>query len=171
MPISYKNGDKVSDCIGLLISILMRYPEVGSIHFDPQNHTIRLTFILSGDNGLSQAEAGENFIAAVRIYHQLEKITPHVFSWEEHFSDGYTMIDLKRDVDTLSKNEIAFLMDLCRLHFDQVLVVDGSDELWEEDIEIQEEMIGHMLEGMKKGCADKKLLAYREEGKVLVFNH
>ncbi|MGI6678893.1 MAG: hypothetical protein ACOX2Q_07505 [Dehalobacterium sp.] len=37
----YSQEGGVSECVGLLISILIRYPEVGSIHFDPQTHEIR----------------------------------------------------------------------------------------------------------------------------------
>lgn len=171
MSVKYKNGDDVSDSIGLLISILVRYPEVGSINFDPQSHELRLTFILSGVledeevTGIKQL-----IIDSVGAYHQLEKNRPHVFSVEWNNNDNYTILDVKRDVDTLSRNEISFLMELFHTQFQNALIADDSEEVWEEDLQVQEEMIGHMLEGIKNGVSDKKLIAYREEGKVLVFN-
>lgn len=171
LSVKYKNGDDVSDSIGLLISILVRYPEVGSINFDPLSHELRLTFILSGnlENNKIQ-ETKQLIVDSVDTYHQLEKIRPQVFVFEWYNNDNYTIVDVKRDVDTLSRNEISFLMELFDAHFQNILIAENNEELWEEDLQIQEEMIGHMLEGIKNGMPDKKLIAYREEGKVLVFN-
>ena len=171
MSVKYKHGDDVSDSIGLLISILVRYPEVGSINYDPQSHELRLTFILAGVlESEKNTEIKETIIDSVHIYHQLERVRPQVFSVEWHINDEYTIIDVIRDIDTLSRNEISFLMELFHTHFPNSLVGDNNVEMWEEDLEIQEEMIGHLLEGIKNGKSDKKLIAYRDEGKVLVFN-
>ncbi|MCR6545924.1 hypothetical protein [Dehalobacterium formicoaceticum] len=171
MSVSYKHGEGVSECVGLLISILLRYPEVGSIHFDPQTHEIRLTFIISGDRKILQiAEKRQAILEALQTYHQLEIIKPQLCAVEEKQHDHYSMIDVKRDVDTLTKDEISLLMELIQIHFPYALIVDISEEMWAEDIQIQDEMIGHMLEGIKNGIVDNKLVAYREEGKVLVFN-
>lgn len=171
MSVKYKNGDDVSDSIGLLISILVRYPEVGSINFDPEAHELRLTFILAGAKENTKVTGIKEIIVdSVHIYHQLERIRPHVFGVECHNNDNYTIIDVYRDIDTLSRNEISFLMELFHIHFPNSLVAENNDEMWEEDLQIQEEMIGHMLEGIKNIKSDKKLIAYRDEGKVLVFN-
>ena len=171
LPVKYKNVDDVSDSMGLLISILVRYPEVGSINFDPQSHELRLTFILAGALENNEvATIKELLMDSVSVYHQLEKIRPHVFLVEWNNNDNYTILDVKRDVDTLSRNEISFLMELFHTQFQNILITDNSEEIWEEDLQIQEEMIGHMLESIKNGMSDKKLIAYREEGKVLVFN-
>lgn len=166
-----KSGEDISDSIRLLISILLRYPEVGSINFDPLSHELRLTFILSCEMGNNKIEETKGLIIdSIDMYHQLEKIRPSVFMIEWNHNDNYIIVDVKRDIDTLSKNEISFLMELFEIHFQNSLIVENNDDLWEEDLQIQDEMIGHMLEGIKKGMSDKKLIAYRDEGKVLVFN-
>lgn len=171
MSIKFKNGDDVSDSIGLLISILVRYPEVGSIHFDPQSHGLKLIFIMAGTLDDRETLAlTEKITESIETYYQLEKIKPQVMSLTWQCNDGYTILELKRDIDTLSRDELSFIIELFELHFHRVLVVDTCEELFEEDLQIQEEIIGHMLENMKNGLPDKKLIAYREEGKVLVFN-
>lgn len=171
MSVKYKNGDDVSDSIGLLISILVRYPEVGSLNFDPLSHELRLTFILSGEvENTKTQEIKQVIIDSVEMYHQLEKIRPQVFIVEWNNNDNYTIIDVKRDIDTLTRNELAFIMELFHTHFSTFLIAENNEDVWEEDLKIQEEMIGHMLECTKNGMTDKKLIAYREEGKVLVFN-
>jgi len=171
LSIKYKNGDDVSDSIGLLISILVRYPEVGTINFDPQSHELRLTFIMAGILDHNDFTGFNQIITdSINIYHQLERIKPQVFSTEWHQNDQYTILDVKRDVDTLSRHEISFIVELFQTHFENSLIIDNNDDVWEEDLQIQEELIGHMLENLKNGMPDKKLIAYREEGKVLVFN-
>jgi len=171
LSLKYKNGDNVSDSIGLLISILVRYPEVGTINFDPQSHELKLTFIIAGEfKKIEITKFTEELIDSINIYHHLERIKPQVLSLEWQNNDDYTILDLKRDVDTLSRDELSFIIELFEIHFNQVLVVDNNEQLWEEDLQMQEEIIGHMLENIKNGMPDKKLIAYREEGKVLVFN-
>jgi hypothetical protein len=171
LSLKYKNGDDVSDSIGLLISILVRYPEVGTINFDPQSHELKLTFIVSGKYNEKEIE---EFLIILRnsmiLYHQLERIKPQVMSIDWQSCDNYTILDLIRDVDTLSHTELSFIIELFETHFNQVLVMESNEQLWEEDLQLQDEIIGHMLESIKNGMPDKKLIAYREEGKVLVFN-
>lgn len=167
----YSQEGGVSECVGLLISILIRYPEVGSIHFDPQTHEIRLTFIISGEKERLQVSAkSQAILKALEMYHRFETIQPQLCAVSENQHDHYSMIDVKRDIDSLSKNEISLLIELFHINFPNTLVVDYSEEMLTEDIQIQDEMIGHMLEGIKNGSVDNKLVAYREEGKVLVFN-
>lgn len=171
MTLKYKNGNTVSDSIGLLISILVRYPEVGTINFDPQSHELKLTFIFTGEFENSEVNSLNSIIEdSVITYHKLEKTNPRVICLEWQTCNNYTVLEIKRDVDTLSQDEISLIIGLFQEHFHQSLVADTNDGLWEEDLLVQEEMINHMLENMKNEVPDKKLIAYREEGKVLVFN-
>ena len=46
MVLKYKNGENVSDGVGLLISMLVRYPEIGTINFDPETNNLKITFMM-----------------------------------------------------------------------------------------------------------------------------
>lgn len=171
MSLRYKNGDDVSDSVGLLISLLVRYPEIGTINFDPQIHEIKMTFIIA--RRFEDKEIGDftqKLTDSINIFHQLEKLKPRLVKIEWQHSDNYTILDLIRDVDSLSRNELSFIIELFETYFHQMLITENNEDLWDEDLQIQEEIIGHMLENIKNGTPDKKLIAYREEGKVLVFN-
>ena len=37
------DGEKVSDSVNLLVSMLVRYPELGTLRFDSSNATLNLT--------------------------------------------------------------------------------------------------------------------------------
>jgi len=76
----------------------------------------------------------------------------------------------QRDLDTLAQEEINLIVELFRQYFNKNLVTEDHEHLIEEDLLAQEEMIDNMLESIKDSTEDKYLFAFREEGKVLVFN-
>jgi Zn-dependent oligopeptidase len=80
-----------------------------------------------------------------------------------------TFIEIHRDVDTITREEISLLIQLLSEEFAAALIVDSRDNDQEEQ-EVQEELIGHMLEHFRVINQHNKLFAYREDGRVLVFN-
>ena len=62
------------------------------------------------------------------------------------------------------------VIELVHMNFNQNLVSEKNDSLMEEDLLMQEELIEHMLENLKISSPEKNLIAFREEGRVLVFN-
>jgi hypothetical protein len=169
--LKYKNGDEVSDSIGLLISILVRYPEVGSTNYDPESRKLALTFTLSQllDNEPLQ-QFKNKCISCIETFHYLENRKPNILNLKYSAYEGLTVLEVQRDVETITHNEIALIISLLHQDFANILVADANDSLMEEDLELQEEMIGHALENIKGSTLDKKLIAFREEGRVLVFN-
>ncbi|KKM13101.1 hypothetical protein SY88_00665 [Clostridiales bacterium PH28_bin88] len=171
MGLKYKNGDEVSDSIGLLISILVRYPEVATINYEPQSHVLRFAFMSS--RVLSDVEGkilGDNIISCLETFNFLEARQAQVIRLEHSRCDNVTVLEVQRDVETLTGEEIALIIALMHQEFPGELVADENDSLMEEDLLMQEELIGHMLENMKGAIPEKKLIAFREEGRVLVFN-
>lgn len=47
LPKLESNNEQISDSVNLLISILIRYPEIGTIKFDPQHSCLIFKFMLS----------------------------------------------------------------------------------------------------------------------------
>jgi len=167
----YKNGDEVTDSIGLFISILVRYPEVGTIYYEPQSHLLRFAFTLSK---ILDRESWENFsqriVSCLETYNYLEGRTHPIIHLSHSVYESITQIEIQRDVETLTSEEIAMLISLVHQNFSSILVTDENYTLLEEDLMLQEELIGHMLEGMKGAIPERKIIALREEGRVLVFN-
>jgi len=171
MSLQPRNLADVSDTIGLLISILVRYPEVASINFDPHGQALKFTFIFSGSVPKKDQETFEvkinNYLDA---YLLIEDKNSEVSSMQWLSYDKFSILEITRDVDTLSQEEIAIIIALVKEDFGPGLVYENSDSVAEEDLMLQEELIGHMLENLKGSRQEKKLIAFREEGKVLVFN-
>lgn len=171
MDFSYKGKEDLTNSISLLISILIRYPEVAKINFDPENHVLKFTFMYAGV--LSDTEIDElkhNILSSIEVYNTLECKYPQVVNLDYKISDNLTMIEIQRDVDTLVQEEIALMVELFRQSIHKSLITEESDQLVDEDLMVQEELIEHMLESIKTKSENKRLYAFREEGRVLVFN-
>lgn len=171
MGLLYKGKEQVTDGVGLLISLLVRYPEVASINFEPDQQIIKFKFFaLKTMAGNEMALLRKQMTDSIEVFHKLRgKTVRHSAVRYQHF-DNYTMIEIRRDVESLVREEIDLIITLFWQNLENSLVQDDSGNVYEEDIILQEEIIDHMLEIVKDCTVDKKLFAFREEGRVLVFN-
>lgn len=83
--------------------------------------------------------------------------------------DDVSVLELERDLSSLTREEISLTVSMVHDLFQDDLVKEENDFL-EEELAIQEELIEHMLENIKAGHQEKNIIAFREEGRVLVFN-
>ena len=171
MGLRYKNGDDVSDSVGLLISILVRYPEVGSIHFEPDKNVIKFSFFLLSLIPDSVVQIFKDRLSScIKTFFYLHNSEYTVLSIEDFVYEGLTLLEIKRDVESLTSSELSLIVQVARDAFEQQLAADQNESLQEEDLLVQEELIGRMLDNVRYTVPDKRLIAFREEGRVLVFN-
>ncbi|MEN6411173.1 MAG: hypothetical protein ABFC84_00225 [Veillonellales bacterium] len=166
-----QDDEAISDSVNLLISILVRYPEIGTIRFEPKSNLLKLTFMFAGILSAKKiAGIKQLIIDSITAYHILGKISAQKCEVKFSSYEHVTVLDFFRDVHTLSKNEIALVITLLREKCKERLVVDCNDSMLEEDLVIQEEVIESMLENMKSQREAHSLIGIREDGRVLVFN-
>lgn len=171
MALTYRGRESVTDSVGLLISILVRYPEVATINFDPEQQILKFNFICSRALEPVEMQAfKEILLDSIDVFNKLDNKDTRLSALGFQDCDSFTMIEIQRDVESLVREEIALIVALFRQNLESSLISDEAGSLYEEDLLIQEEIIEHMLESVKGGAGDKKLFAFREEGRVLVFN-
>lgn len=167
----YKGREDVTDSVGLLISILVRYPEVATINFDPVQRVLKFTFAVSRVLDTLEMEIiSQKLLDSIEVLNKLEGKAARLSLVDRKECDSFTMIEIQRDVETLVQEEIALIVELFRQNLENSLITDETQSLYEEDLLMQEEIIERMLESVKGFAGDKKLFAFREEGRVLVFN-
>ena len=167
----YKGREDVTDSVGLLISILVRYPEVATINFDPVQRVLKFTFAVSRVlDALEMEIISQKLLDSIEVLNKLEGKAARLSLVDRQECDSFTMIEIQRDVETLVQEEIALIVELFRQNLENSLITDETQSLYEEDLLMQEEIIERMLESVKGFAGDKKLFAFREEGRVLVFN-
>ncbi len=172
MGVHYKGGgDDVTDSVGLLISILLRYPEVATINFNPESQLLKFTFIYSKvlENGELDS-LKQKLMDSIEVYNLLEGKETKVVTLNHQICDNLTLLEVRRDVDTLAQEEITLIVELFHQFLKNDLVTEENEQLVEEDLIAQEEIIEHMLQSIKCSTQDKCLFAFREEGRVFVFN-
>lgn len=166
-----KGGDDVTDSVGLLISILVRYPQVAAINFDPEEHLLKFDFICA--RAVEEAEMQQfeaHVLDYIQAFNYLEKKEIPLVEITHQVFNELTVIEIKRDVETLALDEINLVAEVFYQFWERDLISDQGENLIEEDLVVQDEIIEHMLESVKDSVGNKKLYAFREEGRVLVFN-
>ncbi|WP_202819926.1 hypothetical protein [Calderihabitans maritimus] len=171
LALRYKSGEEVSNSVGLLISILIRYPEVGAINFDPDKGVLKFTFILSQNEQENVLKSfSERLYEALQTYLLLEgKEFDVIWVGYAEYSN-ITVLEIHRDLQSLSQEEMSLIVNLLHEEFHEDLLVDDNGPLLEEDLLVHEELIQDMLDDFKSAFPKKRLMAIREEGRVLVFN-
>lgn len=171
LPSSESNNDQISDGVNLLISLLIRYPEIGTVSFVPQNNCFKLKFMLSAIPSTSEFFTMKKLlIDSITAYTILEGLPLKIYEFELYPYDEVAMLSVIRDFKTISKNEIALIIALLRENFEKYLIIDPNDSLLEEDLLLQEEVIEDMLENIKTQYFLHPLIGIRENGRVLIFN-
>ena len=164
--LKYKDGGRLQDGVGLLTSILMRYPEVGSVHYWREQHSLKLTFLVSQDQDVTPLQ--EHLKPALELFHQLEGQKMRIFDIACRSEESVCVITISRDVDSLTQREVGLIVELLKRKYKHQLVYDEMYLLEEEQI-YQEQMITQMLTSIQSNDINKNVVALREEGRVLVF--
>ena len=169
--IFWKEGEAFTNSMSLIVSLLVRYPGIATISLDPEQKTLQFTFIIA-----RTLSALEYQVLTKKIRDSLEAMAMLVgregLQIEMALSgdNGMSFLEIKRDINSLLPEEIALLTALIDCEFQGELVCDQDETLEEEDQALQEEMIERMLEDLRDSRQEKKLIGFREEGRVLVFN-
>ncbi|WP_371369125.1 hypothetical protein SRRS_24240 [Sporomusa rhizae] len=172
MPEFFQNNEQVSDGANLLISMLVRYPEIGTINFNPETNSLKFTFMISGIPTAGDFESVKQLIInSIATYHLLQGITDSKIDVELSKYEQVAMLTIMRDVHTMSQGEIGLTVKLLRERFADRLTADQNDSILEEDLLLQEEVIEDLLESMRKQYNERhNLIGIREDGRVFVFN-
>ncbi len=157
--------------VGLLISVLVRYPELSTVNFDPHGRVLKFTFILTKP---AEPERFDRLRDRVRLsveaYGDFKNRKPSLIEVARTDFEDITVLEIRRDVETLTQEEISLVIDIVREEFGNLLAADRNDALMEEDLLVQEEIIEEMLQDVRDCRQDKNIIAFREEGRVVVFN-
>ena len=164
----YKDGGHVPEGVGLLISILVRYAEVGSIYYWQEEHALKFTFMLMG--AADPKVLTDKLPLALEVFHGLAGQPMCLCEVKTHSEGNIHMLTIIRDVGSMTQNEVGLIVDLVKYEFKDSLVCDPTT-LPEDELLFQEELIGHMLDNVRDNEIDKNVVAVREEGRVLVFKN
>lgn len=168
--VNRRREEPFSRSVGYLISVLVRYPEIGTIKYEPRQQTIRMSLLLTGD--LTEADwrrTEDGLFETLEVYHMLEQREPTVVHVEADNLGNLTTVSITRDVVTLTPEEIYTIVEFFRERYSGRLVIEQVDLGSEDEWMAQDEAIENMLANMEQSRSTQNLIAIREDGRVMVF--
>jgi hypothetical protein len=162
---------RTTNSVSLLISILVRYPEVAGVTYDPATANLKLTFLLARALSARRFKRlRERLHHSLEVYRRLDRREPPAVELLRTCHRGVGVLEVREDVHSLSREELTLIVELVRAELGNLLAVEPNPSLMEDDLAAQEELIEEMLEDLRESEHGRNLIAFREEGRVLVFN-
>ena len=157
--------------VGLLISILIRYPEVASITYCPDPANLKLTFLLKRPLSSRRFRALKDRIdRSLEVYDRLEGGQPCRVSLRATTHGPVSVLEVRHDLARTAQGGLSLIVEMIRAELDGLLAVDSDSSPLEEDFAAQKAAIEEVLEDLRESGKGRNLIAFREEGRVLVFN-
>ena len=159
------------DGVNLLASILVCYPEITTISYEPSNETVDITFALKQPMTEEEFSATTNFIGeSIAAYHALSGILDVGLDFTMELQGEMGFFHVKRELKSLSRGEVALLAALMRERFGDKLAMDSVGRIDQESQAMQEEIIERMLGNVQQSRLVDRLVGIREEDHVVVFD-
>lgn len=166
----HKRDDRMSRSVSRLVSMLVRYPEVGSVNYDPVRQTIRLGLLITGELTPEDQERTEaTLFDTLEVYHMLEQRNPSGLDVEWESFGSLTAVAVTRDAASLSPEEIYTIIEFFRERLPGRLISEAVEYPGEEELLAQDEMIEEIVLDIGSGRTGRNLIAIREDGRVMVF--
>lgn len=153
--------------VDLFVSILVRFPQIGTIRYDPETSALRLAFLLKATDQSFQifARRVESHLA---LFHSLRQEEIAVASLKKSETGELTTLEVIRDLASLSLSELNLIVQLVRDYYGDALVQEGPTMTEEDELE-QNLLIENLL--MSSAWRPlERLMGFRENGRVLVFS-
>jgi hypothetical protein len=167
----WKEGEAFTNSMSLIVSLMVRYPEIATLSLNPEEKSIHFTFLIA--HPLTEDEFNnfkERLFLGLQVMAEIHQRAMEVCTVAHQSQDNFGFMEISRDIASITQEEISLLVNLIREVFTGDLVSDQEDSIGEEEQVFQEEMIDHMLEDLKDSRQEKRLIGIREEGRVMVFN-
>jgi len=168
----WKEGEPFTNSMSLIVSLLIRYPEIATLSLNPDEGSFAFSFIFKrAFSPVEIKELRENLTDSLYALLELNNQQTTVLKISFHKLKGFSFLELKRDIVSFSQEEITLVTEIIGSRYAQEIIRDQEEGIAEDEQLFQEEMIDHMLEDLKDTRQERRLIGIREEGRVMIFNH
>jgi hypothetical protein len=160
-----------SDAVGLIVALLVRFPEIATVLAHPVDGTLDFSFVVNAKIDAQGKRAVRNLVT--EHVHALLDLAgdPHdVLEVTAQTAERVTFVHVLRDARTMTREELVLLTSLLSEHFGTKLMKSPApDESIDEDPAAQDELVDYALEALRDPSQQKSLVGFREEKRVLVY--
>ncbi len=160
-----------SEQVNLLISLLIRFPQVSAVHYEPADRSLRFVYLLKGVQRSELYRFVDKVKEHLQAFHSIAPaaaVEPQLAAVQHEEVDGFWVLQIRRDVASLTYEELNLINEVVQECLGEAVICDGvedvADEYFDEDFTIA------ALLSSGRGFGDERLSGYREKGRVLVFS-
>lgn len=159
------------DCVNLLTSVLIYYPEISKISIEP-DEKIYINYIIQKILTDEEIEKTRTLLEeCLKSYHYLEKTQVECNEVKINIEEKATFITIKRDMKTFSHGELRLINTLINEEFGELLIMDTDKiPMIDSTMLAQIDLIDTMFASLKINPVVEKMIGIREAGRVIVFN-
>ena len=159
------------DCVNLLTSVLIYYPEISKISIEP-DEKIYINYIIQKILTDEEIEKTRTLLEeCLKSYHYLEKTQVECDDVKINIEEKATFITIKRDMKTFSHGELRLINTLINEEFGELLIMDTDKiPMIDSTMLAQMDLIDTMFASLKINPVVEIMIGIREAGRVIVFN-
>lgn len=159
------------DCVNLLTSVLIYYPEISKISIEP-DEKMYINYIIQKILTDEEIEKTRTLLEeCLKSYHYLEKTQVECDEVKINIEEKATFITIKRDMKTFSHGELRLINTLINEEFGELLIMDTDKiPMIDSTMLAQMDLIDTMFASLKINPVVEKMIGIREAGRVIVFN-
>jgi hypothetical protein len=162
--------EETNDSVNLVISLLVRHPELSRIIIKPLSIAIAFFFIVRTVLSAQERTRFERSVVAhTRALHALGRSGKPDVRVRFSAGDDLTFVEIERDAKSIGRDEIAMIVGLVSQTFGERLVVNPPAEEADDDTSVQEESVATALDAVQRGRHRKGLVGFRDDRRVLIY--
>lgn len=155
---------------GLFVSLLLRYPEIGSVKYVPSTRCLVVGFFLRQCPSRKEFRRLRSLLhGSMETYSALSGREIHVLKLTRTDYAPLCIVEVTRDIATLTPEELALIVGVLREHCKDRLVCDGAEHPDYEAAYIHDDTIGHLLDDVRQIPPSRRMIGFREGGRVVLF--
>ena len=162
---------EASDAVGLIITLLVRYPEIATIVSHPKDGTLTLSFAIAAPlRRAVEREVTASIDDHVRALLEIGHDHPDALEIACESDAGMSFVRVTRDARSFSREELQMLVAVLAARFGPTLVKSPAteDEALDDD-GTAEELVDYAIEALRDPSQQRSLVGFREEKRVLVY--
>lgn len=158
--------------IEILATLLVAYPEISRVVFEPVDRSLTLVFLCEGPLSRSKrAKIKEQYLESVEVYLMLtgKQASRIEATWEQ--LESFYAFQVERDVVSLSPGELSLTSDLISSLAKVVVASDGATVNDRDELSFSPRVfLQEVLDQVKNLESPRRLVALREGERVMVFD-
>ena len=162
---------EASDAVGLVIALLVRFPEIATIVSHPTDGTLTLAFAIEATlDRRAESETREAVVEHVRSLLDLAGEATDALQVACEPDESTSFVRITRDVRSFTREELQMLVQLLSDRFGAALVRSpAADDDAFDDEASADDVVEFAIEALRDPAQQRSLVGFREEKRVLVY--